>query len=53
VFPFIIKIPFYSSGTKIQVKLTTNEENLTYMLDRISMNFEAESQDFFEYDNIW
>jgi len=52
LFPFVTRIPMYETGLNIEIELTSESTNMTWLLSKLAFDREFEDIDLFSYDNI-
>jgi hypothetical protein len=50
---YVIKFPLYDLIQNIKIKMTSESASLVWTLDKMTLEFQNESTDLFEYSNLW
>jgi hypothetical protein len=49
---YVIKFPLYDLIQNIKIKMTSESTSLVWTLDKMTLEFQNESRDLFQYSNL-
>ena len=53
LYKYIIRFPLYDLIENIKIKMTSSSKSLVWTIDKATLEFQNESRDLFEYNNLW